>query len=63
MIKGQQVRSKPVLDALRQGMLPTRQKITAGTATAKTLDYSWKRWAALKRFVGDERLPVDNNHI
>lgn len=58
-----QVRSKPVLDALHQWMLLTRQKVTDGSATAKALDYSLKRWTALTRFAGDGRLPVDNNHI
>ena len=58
-----QVRSKPVLDALHRWMLLTRQKITDGSATARALDYSLKRWAALTRFAGDGRLPVDNNHI
>jgi transposase len=58
-----QVRSKPVLDALHRWMLLTRQKITDGSATAKALDYSLKRWTALTRFAGDGHLPVDNNHI
>ncbi len=58
-----QGRSKPVLDALHQWMLLTRQKITDGSATSRALDYSLKRWAALTRFVGDGRLPVDNNWI
>lgn len=58
-----QVRSKPLLDALHRWMLLTRQKITDGSATAKALDYSLKRWAALTRFAGDGRLPADNNHI
>jgi transposase len=40
-----------------------RQKITDGSATAKALDYSLKRWVALTRFVDDGRLPVDNNWI
>ena len=44
-------------------MLLTRQKITDGSATAKALDYSLKRWSALTRFVDDGRLPVDNNWI
>ena len=56
-------RSKPLLDALHQWLLLNRQKITPGSATAKALDYSLKRWAALTRFVGDGQLPVDNNHI
>jgi transposase len=58
-----QSRSRPLLDALHRWMLLTRQKITDGSATAKALDYSLKRWAALTRFVDDGRLPVDNNWI
>jgi transposase len=34
---------------------------TDGSATAKALDYSLRRWDALTRFVGDGQLPVDNN--
>ena len=51
------------MDALQRWMLLTRQKITDGSASAKALDYSLKRWGALTRFVGDGRLPVDNNWI
>ena len=58
-----QERSKPLLDALRQWMILNRQKITDGSATAKALDYSLRRWEALTRFVADGQLPVDNNHI
>jgi transposase/FtsZ-binding cell division protein ZapB len=58
-----QERSKPLLDALHQSMVLNRQKITDGTATAKALDYSLRRWGALTRFVGDGQLAVDNNHI
>lgn len=58
-----QERSKPLLDALHAWLLLTRQKVTDGTATAKALDYSLRRWQALTRFVDDGQLPVDNNHI
>jgi transposase len=58
-----QARSRPLLDALHRWMLLTRQKITDGSATARALDYSLKRWAALTQFVDDGRLPVDNNWI
>ena len=34
-----------------------------GSATAKALDYSLKRWIALIRFADDGQLPVDNNWI
>lgn len=56
-------KSKLLVDALHQWMLLQRQCITDGTATAKALDYSLKRWAALTRFVQDGRLPIDNNWI
>jgi hypothetical protein len=44
-------------------MILNRQKITDGTAMAKALDYSLRRWSALTRFLSDGQLPVDNNHI
>ena len=56
-------KSKPLLDALHQWMLLQRQRVTDGTAIAKALDYSLKRWVALTRFVEDGRLPIDNNWI
>ena len=56
-----QARSKPLADALYQWMVLQRGHITDGTATAKALDYSIKRWCALTRFVDDGQLPIDNN--
>ena len=56
-------KSKLLVNALHQWMLLQRQRITDGTATAKALDYSLKRWVALTRFVQDGRLPIDNNWI
>ena len=58
-----QDKSKPLLDALHQWLLLQRQRVTDGTATAKALDYSLKRWVALSRFAQDARLPIDNNWI
>jgi transposase len=58
-----QARSKPLLDALHQWMILNRQQITDGSATAKALDYSLRRWGAQTRLVTDGHLPVDNNHI
>ena len=58
-----QERSKLLLDALHWWMMLNRQKITDGSATAKALDYSLRRWSALTRFVDDGHLPIDNNHI
>ena len=38
-----------------------RMKVTDGSATAKALDYSLKRWVALTRYLDDGNLPIDNN--
>ena len=58
-----QTQSKPLADAFAQWMLLQRQLITDGSATAKALDYSLKRWGALTRFLEDGQLPIDNNWI
>ena len=34
-----------------------------GSATAKAIDYSLKRWQALTRFIDDGDLPADNNRV
>jgi transposase len=52
-----------VADALHQWMLHQRQKIPAGSATAKAIGYSLNRWAALTRFLNDGDLPIDNNWV
>ena len=58
-----QDKSKPLADAFKEWMLLQRQKITDGSATAKALDYSLKRWGALTQFLDDGQLPIDNNWI
>jgi transposase len=55
--------SKPLFDALHACLWLNRQKVTDGSATAKTLDYSLLRWQALPRFLDDGQLRVDNNQI
>ena len=55
--------SRPVLDALHEWMVLQRQQVAGNSATAKALDYSLNRWAALTRFLDDGQLPVDNNWI
>ena len=34
-----------------------------GSATARAIDYSLKRWVALTRFIDDGDLPIDNNWV
>ncbi|WP_033986164.1 IS66 family transposase [Pseudomonas aeruginosa] len=56
-------RSRPVADALHHWMRQQRQKIPDGSATARAIDYSLNRWAALTRFIDDGELPIDNNWV
>ena len=58
-----QQQTRPLLDALHEWMTLQRQKVPGNSATAKALDYSLNRWAALTRFVDDGQLPVDNNWV
>lgn len=61
--QARQVRARPIADARQEWMHLTRQKVTDGSATAKALDYSLKRWAALTRYLDDGQVPIDNNWI
>ena len=58
-----QQQTRPILDALHEWMTLQRRQVPDGSATAKALDYSLRRWVALTRFVDDGQLPVDNNWI
>jgi hypothetical protein len=55
-------RSAPIAKALHEWLTVQRAKVPPGTATAKAIDYSLNRWAALTRYLNDPRLPIDNNH-
>lgn len=58
-----QLKSRPAADLLHAWLTANRQKVPDGTATAKAMDYSLKRWAALTRFIDDGELSIDNNRI
>ena len=55
--------SRQVADALHLWLTAQRQKVPEGSATAKAIDYSLKRWKALTRFIDDGDLPADNNWV
>jgi Transposase IS66 family len=40
-----------------------RQGVPDGSATARAIDYSLKRWAARVRFISAAELPIDNNWV
>jgi len=58
-----QERARPVLEQLRHWLIGQRQQVPNGTATAKAIDYSLKRWTALTRYLDDGRVPIDNNWV
>jgi len=53
----------PVADALHKWLRQQRQRVPDGSATARAIDYSLKRWAALTRYLDDGELPIDNNWV
>ena len=58
-----QLKSRPVIDTLNKWLQLQRQKVPDGSATAKAIDYSLNRWAALTRYLDDGDLPADNNWV
>src|SRR3984885_9596667 len=56
-------RSKPIAETLRQWLTRQRGQVPDGSATAKAIEYSLGRWAALVRYLEDGQLPIDNNHV
>lgn len=58
-----QQRSRAVVDTLHRWLRLKRQEVPDGSATAKAIDYSLGRWAALTRYIDDGDLPIDNNWV
>ena len=57
------VKSLPALANLHDWLQQTRLRTAPNSATIKAIDYSLKRWAALKRYAETGDLPIDNNPI
>lgn len=55
--------AKPRLEALHGWLIKQRCRTADGSALAKAIDYSTKRWEALARYLDDGRSPIDNNPI
>ena len=51
------------LAAFKTWLDDTRLKTAEGSALAKAIDYSLKRWPALTRYADSGHLPIDNNPI
>ncbi len=50
-------------EALHEWLRLERSRVADGSATAKALDYSLKRWPALSAFMDDGDVAFDNNHL
>ena len=55
--------AQPLLQSMHDWLLQTRVTVANGGGTAKAIDYSLKRWAALSRYATDGLLPIDNNPV
>jgi transposase len=58
-----QEKAAPIINTLHDWMLAQRDLVPNGSATAKALDYSLKRWVALTRYLDDGAVPIDNNQV
>jgi transposase len=55
--------AKPLLTELFEWLVTTRKRVADGSALAKAIDYSLKRWPALIRYADSGDLPIDNNPV
>jgi transposase len=58
-----QERARPLAKAFHAWLLTQRARVPNGSAIAKAIDYSLKRWEALTRYLQDGDVLVDNNHL
>ncbi len=58
-----QEKAAPLVKALHDWMLTQCDLVPNGSATAKALDYTLKRWVALTRYLEDGAVPIDNNPV
>ncbi len=58
-----QEKAKPVAEALLAWLTRKLAQVPEGSATAKAIGYSLRRWRALTRYLDDGDLPIDNNWL
>jgi transposase len=58
-----QEQAQPLLQSMHDWLLRTRVTVANGGGTAKAIDYSLRRWAALSRYATGGNLPIDNNPV
>lgn len=58
-----QRKSRRVAAALNKWLLAQRQRVPDGSATARAIDYSLKRWQALTHYIDHGEVPISNNWV
>lgn len=58
-----QHQARPIADALHAWLLAQRVRVPEGSATAKAIDYSLRRWRALTHYLDNGAVPIDNNWV
>jgi transposase len=58
-----ELQAQPIIDQLHHWLIGKRQQVPDGSGTARAIDYSLKRWAALIRYLEDGTVPIDNNWV
>lgn len=58
-----QAKAKPIMEKFHAWLTLQRSKATNGTAIARALDYTLRRWDALVRYLDNGQIPIDNNHV
>jgi transposase len=58
-----QSQSQPLLKSLHHWLQQTRQTTAQGSALAKAIDYSLRRWPAIERYAKNGFYPIDNNPV
>lgn len=56
-----QLKSVPLMSALKERLVEIRQQTTPGTQLAKACDYTLGQWSRLEEYLEDGRLEIDNN--
>lgn len=61
--KIRQEQSKPLLESFKQWLMQQRAQLADADVTARAMDYTLRRWAALTLHLEDAHLPIDNNAV
>ena len=58
-----QQHAAPLMHAFKAWLDAVRPTVAGNSGTAKAIDYTLRRWAALTRYLADGCYPIDNNPI